>query len=93
MPMKASMPGKGVRSQMVSRTIDAAFVERVRRGEYEVDAHAVAEAMARSWAQPDTAGSAGQSAVRSHVLVPAQTVDGPAVRADDGKPEAGRDLA
>ena len=48
MPMRHAGPAKGVRSYMVSRTINAAFAEHVRRGEYAVDAHAVAEAMIMS---------------------------------------------
>jgi hypothetical protein len=73
---------------MVSRTKNAAFVEHVRRGEYEVDAHAVAEAMIRRWRRPG-----GDAPPRSSVLEAAEPFDHPAVRADQGKPETGGDLA
>jgi hypothetical protein len=78
---------------MVSRTIDAALVTRVRRGEYEVDAHAVAEAMIRCWKAPDGSGSAEGAPVRSFVLVASQARDEPAAGADEGEPGAGGDLA
>jgi hypothetical protein len=66
---------------IVSTTIDATLVERLRRGEYDVDAHAVADAIVRRWRST------------SLVLVAAQALDGPAVAADEGEPEAGPDLA
>jgi hypothetical protein len=78
---------------MVSTTIDATLVERLRRGEYEVDAHAVAEAMVRRWKTPQALGSAECARVGSSVLIPAQALDGPAVAADEGEPEAGPDLS
>jgi hypothetical protein len=76
---------------MVSRTINAAFVERVRRGDYQVDAHAVAEAMIRRWKEP--VGSPEGAPPRSSVLVAVEPVDQPAVKADEGKPGAGGGLA
>jgi hypothetical protein len=66
---------------MVNMTIDENLVDRVRRGDYEVDARAVAEAMMRRW-------SSG-----SVVLVAPQAVDEPAVRSDEGEPGAGPDVA
>jgi hypothetical protein len=66
---------------MLSTTIDASLVERVRRGEYEVDGHAVAEAMIRRWRS------------MSFVLIAAQALDEAAVRADEGEPESGPDFA
>jgi hypothetical protein len=71
---------------MVSRTIDSAFVERVRRGQYEVDARAVAEAMIRRWKNPGGFG-------RSAVLVPREALDRAAVRADERESKARGDLA
>ena len=65
---------------MVNMTIDEGLVDRVRRGDYEVDAHAVAEAMMRRW-------SSG-----SVVLVAPQALDKPAVRSDEGEPGAGPDV-
>jgi hypothetical protein len=65
---------------MLSTTIDASLVERIRRGEYDVDAQAVAEAMIRRW----------QST--SFVLIAAQALDGPAVDADEHEPESRPDL-
>jgi hypothetical protein len=81
-----SKPGKGY-VYVVNRTIDADLVERVRRGQYEVDAHAVAEAVIRRWNPP------GPAPARSLVLVADQTLDDLAVGADEGESEAGRDLA
>ena len=78
---------------MVSRTINAAFVERVRRGEYEVDAHAIAEAMIRRWRSPGGLASGEDTPPPSSVLVPTEPLDDPAVRSDEDKPEAGGDLA
>jgi hypothetical protein len=66
---------------MVNMTIDENLVDRVRRGDYEVDARAVAEAMMRRW-------SSG-----SVVLVAPQALDEPAVDADDREPGAGPDVA
>ena len=67
--------------QVVSMTVDATLVERVRRGEYEVDADAVAEAMLQRWK------------TMSFVLVAAQALDEPAVWTDELEPEAGPDVA
>jgi hypothetical protein len=58
-----------------------------------VDAHAVAEAMVRRLTMPDGADSARDAALRSLVLVSMQTFHGPAVGADEGETETGRDLA
>jgi hypothetical protein len=66
---------------MLSTTIDAGLVERVRRGEYEVDAHAVAQAMISRWA------------ATSFMLIAAQAVDKPAVLPDEGEPESGPGVA
>ncbi len=66
---------------MVSTTIDATLAKRVRRGRYEVNAHAVAEAMILRWKRV------------SLVLVAAQALDHLAVEADEGEPEAGGDVA
>jgi hypothetical protein len=66
---------------MVSTTIDATLVERVRRGEYEVDPDAVAGAMIRRWK------------TMSFVLVAAQALDEPAVRADEREPHTSSDVA
>jgi Anti-sigma-28 factor, FlgM len=57
------------------------LAERIARGEYVVDAEAVAEAMMRRWREP------------SVVLVAAQALDGPAIGADEDEPAAGGDLA
>jgi hypothetical protein len=65
---------------MVNMTIDEGLVDRVRRGDYEVDARAVAEAMIRRW----------NSA--SVVLVAPQALDQPAVGSDEGEPGAGPDV-
>jgi hypothetical protein len=78
---------------MMSRTINAAFVERVRRGEYEVDAQAIAEAMIRRWRRPGGLVSGDDTPPRSSVLVATEPLDDPAVRADEDKPEAGGGLA
>jgi hypothetical protein len=59
---------------MMNTTIDERLVDRVRRGDYEVDAHAVAEAMIRRW----------NSA--SVVLIAGQALDHPAVGADEREP-------
>jgi hypothetical protein len=68
----------------VMRTgIDPALVDRVRRGEYEVDARAVAEAMI------DRLCGGGPSLV----LVAAQPLDRAAVGADEDEPAAGDDFA
>jgi hypothetical protein len=66
---------------MLSTTIDASLVERIRRGEYEVDPQAVAQAMISRWAST------------SFMLIAAQTVDEPAVLPDDGKPGTGQHVA
>ncbi len=62
---------------MLSTTIDASLVERIRRGEYEVDAHAVAEAMIR------------RSKTMSFVFIAAQALNEPAVGPDEREPEPG----
>jgi hypothetical protein len=93
MPMGHAGLAKGVRSYMVSRTNNAAFAERVRRGEYEVDAHAVAEAMIRRWRRPGGLASGEDAPPRSFVLVAAEPFDHSAVRADEDKPETGGGLA
>jgi hypothetical protein len=59
----------------------AELAERIARGEYVVDAEAVAEAMLRRWFGVD-----------SPVLVAAQPLDRPAVLADEDQPAAGVDL-
>jgi hypothetical protein len=66
---------------MVSTDIDVSLVERVRRGEYVVDAEAVAEAMLRRWRR------------ESAVLVAAQALHGPAVAAGEDEAAPGRDVA
>jgi hypothetical protein len=78
---------------MVSRTINARFVEHVRRGKYEVDEHAVAEAMIRRWRRPGGLASGGDAPLTSSVLVAPEPFDDPAVRADQCKPETGGGLA
>jgi hypothetical protein len=65
---------------MVDAGLDE-LAERIARGDYVVDAEAVAEAMMRRWREP------------SAVLVAAQALDGPAVAADEDEPAAGGDLA
>jgi hypothetical protein len=65
---------------MVNSTIDASLAERIRRGEYEVDAHAVAQAMISRWA------------ATSFMLIAAQAVDEPAVPPDEGKPASRPDV-
>jgi hypothetical protein len=66
---------------MVNMTIDEGLVDRVRRGDYEVDAHAVAEAMIRRWSGA------------SVVLIADQALDESAVSSDEGEPGAGPDVA
>jgi hypothetical protein len=66
---------------MMSTGIDAALAERVRRGDYVVDAEAVAEAMMRRWLRG------------SPVLVAAQPLDRPAAGVDEDEPAAGADAA
>jgi hypothetical protein len=78
---------------MVSRTIDAAFVERVRRGEYDMDAHSVAEAMIRRWRRPGGLASGEGAALRSLVLVATEPFDDPAIGSEEGKAETGGYLA
>jgi hypothetical protein len=65
---------------MVSAGVDASLAARVRRGEYVVDAEAVAEAMMRRWRE-------------SAVLVAAQVVDGTTVGPREDEPAPGGDLA
>jgi hypothetical protein len=79
---------------VVTRTINAAFVERVRRGDYEVDAHAVAEAMIRRWNGPAGGRRSPEGApLRSSVLVAAEPFEDPPVSGDEDEPGAGGDLA
>lgn len=66
---------------MMSTGIDATLAERVRRGDYVVDADAVAETMMRRWRR------------ESAVLVALESLDGPAVRTDEDEPAAGADAA
>jgi hypothetical protein len=66
---------------MLSTTIDASLVERIRRGEYEVDPGAVAQAMISRWA------------ATSFMLIATQALDDPAVLPDEGEPESGPDVA
>jgi hypothetical protein len=56
------------------------LAERIARGEYEVDAEAVAEAMLRRWRE-------------SAVLVPAQVLDGATVRPAEDDAAPGDDAA
>jgi hypothetical protein len=77
---------------MVSSGIDATLVERVRRGDYVVDAEAVAEALVRRWRR-DALGSAGGARIDSLVFVAAEPLDGPAVRPDEDQPAPGADVA
>jgi hypothetical protein len=62
--------------------MDATLVERIRRGEYVVDEHAVAEAVLRRWCRAP-----------SVVLVAAQARDRVPVAADEHEPRRGDDLA
>jgi hypothetical protein len=66
---------------MLSTTIDASFVARIRRGGYEVDPGAVAQAMIGRWA------------ATSFMLIAAQALDDPAVLPDEGEPESGPGVA
>jgi hypothetical protein len=65
----------------MSTTIDGGLAERIRRGEYEVDPGAVAQAMISRWA------------ATSFMLIAAQAVDGPAVNSNEGESGAGSDVA
>jgi Anti-sigma-28 factor, FlgM len=67
---------------VVSAGEHAELAERIARGEYVVDAEAVAEAMLRRWRGED-----------SLVLVAPQPLDRPTVDADEDEPAAGADLA
>jgi len=78
---------------MLSTTIDASLAERIRRGEYEVDAHAVAEAMIRRCRTPQALGSAECARIGSFVLIAAQALDDPAVLPDEDEPESGPGVA
>jgi hypothetical protein len=92
---------------MVNMTIDEGFVDRVRRGEYEVDARAVAAAMIRRWNKPQALGSCPAASARlgraradsdaarigSVVLIADQALDEPAVGSDEREPGAGPDVA
>jgi hypothetical protein len=62
--------------------VDPRLVERVQRGEYVVDPHAVAAAMIRRWRGGP-----------SPVLVAVEPLDDPAVRADEDEPAARDGLA
>jgi hypothetical protein len=66
---------------MVEAGLDQ-LAERIARGEYVVDAEAVAEAMMRRWRSEP-----------SKVLVAAQALDRPAVEPDEDEPAAAADLA
>jgi hypothetical protein len=80
----------------VSSGIDATLVERVRRGDYVVDADAVAEAMMRRWrdqAHTHAFGSAERAGTSSAMLVALQPLDGPAVETDHDEPAPGANLA
>jgi hypothetical protein len=66
----------------VQDVIDPALARQVERGEYVVDARAVAEAMLRRWRRGD-----------SSVLVAAEPLDGPAVVVEDDEPASLDDLA
>ena len=66
---------------MVNSTVDAGLAERVRRGEYEVDAHAVATAMVQRWR------------TSSFMLIAAQALDEAAIRPDEREPEPRPDVA
>jgi hypothetical protein len=66
---------------MLSTTIDASLVERIRRGEYEVDPEAVAQAMI------------SRLAATSFMLIAAQALDEPAVPPDEREPGTGPDVA
>jgi hypothetical protein len=81
MPIEPVQGGHWVRLHMMNTTIDEGLVDRVRRGEYEVNAHAVAEAMMRRWSST------------SVVLVADQALDEPAVGSDEREPGAGPDVA
>lgn len=74
--------GQGVLFAVVSTGPDPTLVERVRRGEYVVDEHAVAEAILRRWRRD-----------RSVMLVAAQALDRLAVVADENEPVTRDDLA
>jgi hypothetical protein len=58
------------------------LAERIARGEYVVDAEAVAEAMIERWRRQP-----------SLVLVAPQPLDDPSIRADEGEPVTRRDVA
>jgi hypothetical protein len=77
---------------MVNMTIDEGLVDRVRRGDYEVDTHAVAEAMIRRWSKPQALGSAECARIGSVVLIADQALDEPAVGSDEREPGAGPDV-
>jgi len=66
----------------VSSGIDPTLAERIRRGEYQVDANAVAEAVLRRWRRGG-----------SLVLVPSEPLDEPAVLADEDQAAAVDDVA
>lgn len=66
---------------MVDAGLDQ-LAERIARGEYVVDAEAVAEAMIMRWRNGP-----------SMVLVAAQALDGDTVGADEDEPAAGADVA
>ena len=64
---------------MVSTGADPRLAERIARGEYVVDTHAVAEAIVRRF--------------RSPVLVALEALRGPAVPPDEDEAVPGDDLA
>jgi hypothetical protein len=67
---------------MVNAGIDPEFAARIARGDYVVDAEAVAEAVLRRWRRGT-----------SLMLVASEPLDPPAVRADEDEPAAGDGLA
>lgn len=66
----------------MQEVIDPALARKVERGEYVVNARAVAEAMLRRWRRGDLP-----------VLVPAQPLERPAVIVEDDEPASIDDLA
>jgi hypothetical protein len=62
--------------------MDSTLVERIRRGEYVIDEHAVAEAVLRRWRRSP-----------SLVLVAAQPLDRTAVGSDQDEPAPRDDVA
>jgi hypothetical protein len=66
---------------VVNSTVDASLVERIRRGEYEVDTHAVAAAMVQRWR------------TSSFMLIAAQALDEASIGPDEREPEPRPDVA